>query len=193
VTQLLARIMLALLMLPLASLVYLVLFAFLEDSRGLRLSDEEAFLAAGIASGLFVVVYWVLLWRRTVRWTGWRVATTAGVAVVSFALGLMLGSIVAEMIIDELGIFIGTVTAVLLWLVGTVFLWRETAGERAARFGTGVEASRAITCPRCGYNLTGLQSTQCPECGSRFTLDELLATRRVDGDLKANGERGGTP
>ncbi len=59
------------------------------------------------------------------------------------------------------------------WLLATVFLWRETPAERAARLGrTG---GSAVTCPSCGYNLTGLAEARCPECGTRFTLDELLA------------------
>ena len=71
--------------------------------------------------------------------------------------------------------FVGSATAPLLWLVATTFLWRETAVERAQRLGATAEC--AITCPNCGYNLTGLTDTRCPECGARYTLNELLASQ----------------
>lgn len=182
-TQLLARIMLALLMLPLASLVYLLAFAFFEAELFRR--DELALLLAGVVSAVFVAVYWVLLWHRTVRWTEARVWTTIGVSVLAIALSLALGAWMGMMVEEELGVFVGTTATILLWLVGTVFAWRETAAERAARFGTGRDGSSAIACPHCGYNLTGLASIQCPECGARFTLDELLAARRVDAEIDA--------
>ena len=71
--------------------------------------------------------------------------------------------------------FVGPASAVLLWLVATVFIWRETSAERAARLGaTGRDS---VVCPTCGYNLTGLSEPRCPECGSRFTLDQLLAAQ----------------
>ena len=180
-TQLLARIMLALLMLPLASLVYLLAFAFIESELLHR--DEQALLVAGVVSAVFVAVYWVLLWHRTVRWTEARVWATIGAPVLAVAISLALGAWMGMMVEEELGIFVGTATAILLWLVGTVFAWRETAAERAARFGSGQDGSSAIACPHCGYNLTGLASTQCPECGARFTLDELIAARRADAEI----------
>ncbi len=63
-------------------------------------------------------------------------------------------------------------SAIVMWLIATVFIWRETAGERAARVkGPG---KRAVTCPTCGYNLTGSSECRCPECGSKFTVDELM-------------------
>lgn len=64
--------------------------------------------------------------------------------------------------------------AILLWMIASIFLWRETAAERGKRVSG---AHNAITCPTCGYNLTGLNEARCPECGSKFTLDELLASQ----------------
>jgi len=61
----------------------------------------------------------------------------------------------------------------LLWLAATIFLWRETPLERVERIKGSSKS--AVTCPTCGYNLTGLSEARCPECGTRFTLDELLA------------------
>ncbi len=77
--------------------------------------------------------------------------------------------------IGSFTMFIGGVLAMLFWLFVTVFLWRETTAERAARVGGA--GSSAVTCPTCGYNLTGLAEARCPECGTRFTLDELLASQ----------------
>jgi hypothetical protein len=31
----------------------------------------------------------------------------------------------------------------------------------------------ARTCPRCGYDLTGIEPTICPECGQSFDPEEL--------------------
>jgi len=43
----------------------------------------------------------------------------------------------------------------------------------------------AIACPSCGYNLTGLSEARCPEYGSRFTLDQLVASlARRDTEMK---------
>jgi DNA-directed RNA polymerase subunit RPC12/RpoP len=69
----------------------------------------------------------------------------------------------------------GTILAPLLWLIATVFIWRETPAERGRRVRSAGNAG--IACPTCGYNLTGLSESRCPECGNRFTLDELLAAQ----------------
>lgn len=29
-----------------------------------------------------------------------------------------------------------------------------------------------LSCPRCGYNMTGLTTSRCPECGCPFTLTD---------------------
>lgn len=34
-------------------------------------------------------------------------------------------------------------------------------------------ADLKLHCLKCGYNVTGLPSSQCPECGTPFDLDEL--------------------
>ena len=72
--------------------------------------------------------------------------------------------------------FVGSVTAPLLWVFGTVLAWRESPAEHAARIAS-LGGAGALTCPTCGYNLTGLKGTRCPECGSEFTLDQLLASQ----------------
>jgi|WetSurMetagenome_2_1015567.scaffolds.fasta_scaffold654867_1 hypothetical protein len=44
----------------------------------------------------------------------------------------------------------------------------------------------AMTCPECGYSLTGLPTKRCPECGNHFDparvydLRKLERSRRID-------------
>ncbi len=64
-----------------------------------------------------------------------------------------------------------------------MFCWRETRAERANRLR--LMGVNAIACPSCGYNLTGLSEARCPEYGSRFTLDQLVASlARRDTEMK---------
>jgi rubrerythrin len=61
-----------------------------------------------------------------------------------------------------------------IWLIGTAIIWRETAKERGERLRhMGIHT---LTCPNCGYNLTGLREAKCPECGAAYTLDQLYAS-----------------
>jgi DNA-directed RNA polymerase subunit RPC12/RpoP len=116
-----------------------------------------------------------------VRWTGTRIGLTVVSTIIVVCIAAVLGAFGANME-EEFGYFLASVSAPLLWLVATVLIWKETATERAERFGGA--GGRAVACPRCGYNLTGLSSTQCPECGAQFTLDELAAGMRPDSELQ---------
>jgi DNA-directed RNA polymerase subunit RPC12/RpoP len=174
VSRLIAQIMLSILLFPLAGLVYLVTFVvYLEAANNWSPNrDEAGFLTAGVASWAFVAVYWILLWRGGVRWTGARVSLTA----TSFLGAAVAGAVVGGMVYgleDEIGFFVGSAAAPLLWQVATIFVWRETAAERAARLSK--QGLTEIPCPTCGYNMSGLKGTRCPECGSEFTLDAILA------------------
>ncbi|NNF41551.1 MAG: hypothetical protein HKO59_06990 [Phycisphaerales bacterium] len=173
-SRLLARIMLALLMLPLGAVVYgLSLAVFLEYF--LRGSEEAGFALAHVMTITFIVSYWVLLWRGTVRWNATRLTGTIGAGALALLAGSTLGASVS-FVDPAFGVFVGGIVSILLWLVATVFLWRETAGERRARVrARGVDT---IVCPVCGYNMTGLGQSACPECGSRFTISELMALQR---------------
>ena len=163
--------MLALLMFPLGAMVYMVVFVILMESFWSWSKAELAFICTAAATWLFIASYWIALWRKSVRWTGWRVIAT-GVAAVAVLLPALIGGVAIGVADDDLGAFIGGIIAILLWLTCTVFIWRDTRSERAARFaGSG----QAVVCPGCGYNLTGLRQTTCPECGAAFTLNELLA------------------
>jgi hypothetical protein len=181
-SHLLARIMLALLMLPLGALVYVVVFVGADKTGG----GFSAFVMADVVSAAFVAAYWVLLWRKSVAWTSRRLGATAGAAVLAAIAGLAVGGWGASFD-DEFGVFIGGVTAVLLWLVTTIFIWRETPAERQHRIrAAGPAAASAIVCPACGYNMTGLRDLACPECGARYAIDELLALqpRMAQGEVE---------
>jgi predicted RNA-binding Zn-ribbon protein involved in translation (DUF1610 family) len=170
-SRLLARIMLALLMLPLAAVIYLVVFVTLIRQVFGYSRDIEVFAITSLACWAFVAAYWVVLWRSTVRWTPNRIVLTF-VAVVVAMIPAVLTGFAAGQLDDELGAFVGGITAPLIWLCLTVIVWSETRAERAAR----VRASaQAMVCPTCGYNMTGLRELTCPECGSRWTIEEIRA------------------
>lgn len=172
-SRLLARIMLAVFMLPVATLVYIIVCAVLYE-QVFRRREELSFLVSGLVTYAFVAGYWLLLWRRSVRWTRLRVLGSLGLSL--GALGAGAGVMWAVGLLDqEFGTFLLGPTVIFTWLLGTVFLWRETARERAGRLEG--RAGTAVVCPACGYNLTGLGRTICPECGASYTIDELLASQ----------------
>ena len=184
-SRLVARILLSMLMFPLAVLLYALVVAVVEQMGragpfGYRSRENLMFLAAGAITWAGVAAYWCLLWRSSIRWTPARVGGTVAAAAAAVAVAGVFSLVLASAFMNggdtaSFALFLGGVLSILLWLFATVFLWRETAAERAARVaGAG---SSAVTCPTCGYNLTGLADARCPECGSRFTLDELLAAQ----------------
>ena len=184
-SRLVARILLSMFMFPLAVMLYFLVVAIGETSgrtmgySGYQDREKMIALAAGTVTWAGVALYWCLLWRTGIRWTGVRVGGTLAAAAAAVA----VGGGVALVIVSALGgrgepvavLFLGGPLSILLWLFATIFLWRETKGERAARVGAA--GGSTVTYPTCGYNLTGLHDTRCPECGSRFTLNELLASQ----------------
>jgi uncharacterized paraquat-inducible protein A len=193
-SQLIARILLAIFVIPLASLIYLV--TLMQSERWLRqwFMSQNSFAyynevgrlpyaISGLIAWAFLAIWWFLLWRKSVRWNGMRIGLTA----ISILLAVAAGYLVAVILNQsqhEFGDFVGSAAAPLLWIVGTIFVWRETAAERAARVNDS--GQDAIICPTCGYNLTGLTEPRCPECGTQFTLDQLLASQpsRTRADLE---------
>ncbi|MDB5322715.1 MAG: hypothetical protein JWN40_4346 [Phycisphaerales bacterium] len=192
-SQLIARILLAIFVIPIASLIYMV--AFIQSERWLyrwinyqtyatyRDIARMRFGFSGLIAWAFLAIWWFLLWRKSVRWNGTRIGLTAGAVVLAAIAGIIVAAILNQ---SERGFgdFIGSATAPLLWIVATIFVWRETAAERAARVNNS--GQDAIVCPTCGYNLTGLTEPRCPECGTQFTLDQLLASQpsRTRADLE---------
>lgn len=189
-SQLIARILLAIFVIPLASLIYLV--TDIQSQRWLdrwinsrnnfpryydyyRTLHRLRYTLSGLIAWAFLATWWFLLWRKSVQWNGRRIGLTALSALLAAAIGFLIATLLNNQSSREFGDFIGSASAPLLWIVATIFVWRETAAERAARIdNTGRDA---VICPTCGYNLTGLKEPRCPECGTQFTLDQLLASQ----------------
>lgn len=160
-------------MFPLAALIYV--FTFVATNRLSYHSDFNEFIFSALTTWLTVALYWFLLWRSSVIWNPRRkIGTLLGV-IGAILVGALGGSIAEGLIryADGFGAFFGGVLTITVWLIVTVFLWRDTRAERAERVKKSNRS--AIVCPTCGYNLTGLSECRCPECGSTFTLDELMA------------------
>jgi hypothetical protein len=172
-SKLLARIMLAIFMLPSAGMVMSIAYVVTyHQRRSFWVSHYrgDAWLVSGACTWLFIAGYWILLWRKAVRWTSerrWLTLFSAGVAAICGA----IGGLATKFVDDDFGIFVFICVTILAWLPLTVWIWRDTATERAERSGGN---DSALSCPTCGYNLTGLSTARCPECGSTFTLDELV-------------------
>jgi hypothetical protein len=166
--------MLTIFLLPAAAILYTIAVASINTST--RMSGTYYYnrswpwIAAALITWPFIGIYWILLWRRAVKWTSARIWCTllaaAGAVIVGGIAGLS-----TRFIDDEFSYFVFSSVTPLVWLPVTVLIWRESALERAARLG-GLGST--VTCPMCGYNLKGLKTTQCPECGTTFALDELL-------------------
>jgi hypothetical protein len=160
-------------------------FIVVYEILGIRGRDEPIMLSC-LVTCAFVFAAWPAIWWGQVSWKGWRVAMTAALAagdiVVAAIPGAVFGAATRSMAV---GFVTAGIVWSLVWLVGTVLIWRETQAEHAARLRRlGVEG---VACPKCGYNMTGLRQAECPECGAQYTLDELFAAVRED--TKAIPER----
>lgn len=174
-TPIIARLVLAMLLLPFAGIVLASAFAISVAVLGRP--DHEGVLVAWIVTDGFVVFYWILIWRSAVEWSQRRVVRTllavalGAVAAACACAGLRL---LASAPIEPSFIF-GNVLFPIVFVLTTVLCWRETPAERFARVAArGVDT---VACPICGYNMTGLRDAKCPECGAVFTLDQLLTAQ----------------
>src|SRR5262249_52763408 len=94
---LVARILLAILMLPAATVLCVVVAVIADRAVGYGTgSSDRAHFVAGITCLIiwaFVGIYWFLLWRTTVRWSGQRIRLTIlaliGAAVVGVVAAMM--------------------------------------------------------------------------------------------------------
>ncbi len=176
-SSLVARLLLSMLLLPLSAALVILTFLILTPNSGP--SVPMVLVTWGFVYA-FIAIYWILLWRDVVRWTAGRALLTLLSAVAALAAGGLV-SVFLEYTFgfgnngpDWVGILMLTGGGVpLVWLFLTVLVWRENAGERRERVATlGVDT---LSCPVCGYNLTGLRELRCPECGAEFTLEGVLA------------------
>jgi hypothetical protein len=181
-SRLVSRILLSIFMFPLAGIFYtFVAVVGMNLMRGpgyYRNRETLAFALCGVLTWMMVAAYWCLLWKSSVKWTPQRLTHTClaagGAVLVAGMIGLATNSILPGPD-ASFGMFIAGILAIILWLIATVFIWRESPAERADRLARS--GASAITCPTCGYNLTGLSESRCPECGAKFTLDELMASQ----------------
>jgi len=190
-----AQILLVVFMFPLAVTV----FAFAGDQidHVMDFQSGGEWAATGIVTWAVVGVYWLMLWRKSVLWTRVRIihsialtlATPAGVAMLmtllyfgALAVQQMRYGIAAEHA-QEAFYITGAVLTPLVWLIGTILIWRDTTAERLSSL-KGSAVGR-LECPNCGYNLSGLSEARCPECGSQYTLDQLVAAQRGTSEDRA--------
>ena len=177
-SSIVSRLILALSFMASIPMVYFVIFFVVEETMFSR--DRVALWVTDFVCFGYVTVGWILVWIWQVRWTALRAALTSmslGICLIPAGLVFMVFYMLRRSM-EEPGIIFGGMAWAICWFACTAFIWRETAGERALRLAEfGVSA---IACPRCGYNMTGLQKSVCPECGTGFTLDQLYAGMRSD-------------
>jgi hypothetical protein len=182
-SRLVARILLSILMFPLAALFYMICaFIFVNapsPGGSYQAREVEMFIFAGTLTWAGVAVYWCALWKTGINLTQRRIGGAILAAVVALGIGILAGLVtwgaMQERNMGSFAAFVGSVLTIVLWLIGTVLAWQETPGERAARIKSS--GMSAVACPKCGYNMTGLTESRCPECGTKFTLDELMASQ----------------
>ena len=177
-TATIARLILAMLILPATGAVFLLAFvAILARTGGGGPPGAWAVALLWTIVYAFVATYWILLWRSTVRWTAARVRNTALAGLLALAGGSAFAAallILSRALPSGIAMLLGGGGVPIVWVLATVLLWRETPAERLARM-TNLVNNPSVLCPVCGYNLSGLREARCPECGARFTLDELAA------------------
>ena len=181
-TRTVARLILAMLLLPCTGAVFLLLFLALVPMSGPPPVGRLLLVWAGLY--VFVGTYWVVLWRDMVTWNRRRTRLTALATVLSLAGGIAVAlgcQAVNRLLPPQIAILVGGGTVPITWVLATVLLWRETAGERLARLTS--QGMPAIACPLCGYSLAGLTEARCPECGGRFTLEQVVLARPRNGAL----------
>ena len=178
-TRTVARLILAMLLLPCTGAVFLLLmFLTVVQGSGPGPPSVPRLLLMWFLLYVFVGAYWVILWHDMVSWNRRRVMLTALATVLSVvggcavALGCMA---VNRQMPDPIGVLIGGGTVPITWVLSTVLVWRETAAERLSRLTA--HGMPVLACPLCGYNLAGLTEARCPECGATFTLEQIVLAR----------------
>lgn len=162
------RIMLSLGLVVVMVPAYLLLF-YIISPLFFR-SDETALLAASAIVVPSFTLLWICVWARSVKWNIRTVRRTGIAVAVSFVSGAAVASIYL-LIVESRPWQVPTLFAVLVyggvWIAASAVAWAEP-------HRTGVGGPRVI-CPKCSYDMRGLDQPRCPECGTRYTLDELLA------------------
>jgi hypothetical protein len=177
-TRTVARLILAMLLLPCTGAVFLLLFVALIPTSGPGPPAVGRLLLMWFGLYVFVGAYWILLWRDMVTWNPRRVTLTALATVLSLAGGCAVAvgcMAVSRQVPPPIAVLFGGGTVPITWVLSTVLIWRETAAERLGRLTA--HGMPALACPLCGYDLAGLTEARCPECGASFTLEQLVLAR----------------
>ena len=166
-SQLISRILLTILLFPTAVLFLFISFIFIEEFA--FSADALAMVFSTLLTCGYIVGYWLLLWRRDVVWTPHRIRSSLWLALGAIAAGIVLGWLLALVLPyeEEIGTILGSLTATVLWVGATVFAWRETPGERAARLaraGADTWSARpaATTSPACARRDAPSAATASP-------------------------------
>ena len=177
-TRTVARLILAMLLLPCTGAVFLLLMLTLVAPVGGPPSVARLMLLWFLIYA-FVGTYWVVLWHDIVSWTRRRVMLTAAATALSLTIGatvaLLTFVISRQQVPPAIAMLFGGGTVPITWVLSTVLIWRETAAERLGRLTA--HGMPVLACPQCGYNLAGLSEARCPECGASFTLEQLMLSR----------------
>lgn len=171
-----SRLLLSMILLTFQVGAYLVLFDIIYTAS--PWSEFESHLYTGLALYPIGLILWPLIWLRAVRWTLRRIAFTMAWLVASLAFAVvvflvwMMAAALNSWLDEDYATAICVPLAMILWPLGTVYIWQDRLADRAAR---SREAQRdGVKCPGCGYALSDIRSTTCPECGRTFTLRELV-------------------
>lgn len=170
--RLVSLVLLSVLALPAAALLY-TLTVVIGEQFFWRWSPI-VWLTANVGSFGMLIVWWTLLWWRSVEWTGLRIALTLLATAGSVMVGVLVYLAVNYRAYGGLDFSAttGGATAALCWLVCACVLWRS--GARPGGVAASGHAASTVICPRCSYALNGLREARCPECGEVYTLDALL-------------------
>ncbi len=183
-THLVARLILTMLILPVAGAVFVLgfmLFAVLFAS-GTNNPPIWPIIVLWSIDYAVIAASWIMIWRPVVDWTPQRRGQTALSAIIAIGAGFAFGfTIWAIGSPSGMPLFVpylvGGGIPPVMWILSTVLVWRESAQERTDRLaGTGPSVG-AVVCPVCGYDMRGVKAAQCPECGVEFTIGQLVAAQ----------------
>ena len=154
--------------LPFVVAMCLILAATYDSLLGVR--DPWLIPATFLSTAVLAVAAWLLIWRKSVQWTGWIIGRTLLAAGILIGVPAMITVLCEKNPTNPLWTILMALPAIGwgIWMALTMWLWPFTA--------SGIEIGETSPrCLKCGYLLNGLKHTRCPECGDERTLDELWA------------------